>query len=101
MLIDMRLIMQFGTLNVYCCMVQLVTKVDDATAKEIDRLIASGMYSSRSEVVRAGLVRIVDDANRSMTAASIIAGYQRTPETADELEQARRATIAMITEEPW
>ena len=98
----MRFAMRIGNEVKYSCrMVQLVTKVDDATAKEIDRLVASGMFSSRSEVVRAGLVRIVDEANRSMTAASIIAGYQRTPETADELEQARRATIAMITEEPW
>jgi hypothetical protein len=36
-----------------------------------------------------------------MTAESILAGYQQTPETADELEQARRATFAMIAEEPW
>jgi hypothetical protein len=36
-----------------------------------------------------------------MAAESIFAGYQQTPETAEELEQARRATIAMIAEEPW
>lgn len=78
-----------------------MTKVDDATAKAIDELVANGMFASRSEVVRAGLVKIVEEARRAATAASIVAGYRRVPETADELELARQATMAMIAEEPW
>jgi Arc/MetJ-type ribon-helix-helix transcriptional regulator len=82
-------------------MVQLVTKVDDATAKALDDLIADGQFSTRSEAVRAGIDRLVDESRRVKTAASILAGYEVIPETADELDRARRATIAMIAEEPW
>ncbi len=82
-------------------MVQLVTKVDDATADAIDELIASGQFASRSEVVRAGLVHVVEEARRVAMRNSIRSGYQRIPETAEEIEHARRATVAMIAEESW
>jgi Arc/MetJ-type ribon-helix-helix transcriptional regulator len=64
-------------------------------------LVASGQFSSRSEAVRAGIDRLVDDARRAKAAAAILAGYQRLPETADELDSARKATVTMIAEEPW
>lgn len=82
-------------------MVQLVTKIDDATANALDELVSAGEYASRSAAVRAGIERIIDESRRSKTASLIVAGYQRLPETADELELARIATIAMIAEEPW
>jgi Arc/MetJ-type ribon-helix-helix transcriptional regulator len=82
-------------------MVQLVTTVDAATAKAIDDLVAAGTYASRAEAFRAGLFKVVAEAHRSDTAESILAGYERLPETEEELEQARAATIAMIAEEPW
>ena len=82
-------------------MVQLVTRIDDSTAEAIDELVASGKFSSRSEAVRAGIDRLLDESRRSKTALLILAGYQRLPETSDELDLARRATIAMIAEEPW
>ena len=82
-------------------MVQLVTKVDDRLADAVDQLIAKGEFASRSEAVRVGLQRVVDESRRAGTAAAILAGYRRVPETADELAQARAATIAMIGEEPW
>jgi Arc/MetJ-type ribon-helix-helix transcriptional regulator len=100
----MRFGMRCGSDRYGDCVVQIVTTVDDALAKDIDALIAGGMFTSRSEVVRAGLARVVEDANRATAAESILAGYQQMPETAEELEQARRATIAMIAmiaEEPW
>ncbi len=82
-------------------MIQLVTKVDPATAKALDDLVADGQFSSRSDAVRVGINRLVDESRRAKIAASILAGYQRIPETPEELELARSATIAMIAEEPW
>jgi Arc/MetJ-type ribon-helix-helix transcriptional regulator len=82
-------------------MVQLVTKVDDDLASAIDALIRSGRFSTRSEVVRAGLMRIVDEARRTDIGAAIVRGYLAQPETDEELAQARRASVAMILEEPW
>jgi Arc/MetJ-type ribon-helix-helix transcriptional regulator len=82
-------------------MIQLVTKVDDSMAMAVDELIANGQFASRSEAVRAGLSHVVEQSRRAATATAILAGYQRVPETDEELEQARLATIAMIEEEPW
>jgi Arc/MetJ-type ribon-helix-helix transcriptional regulator len=58
-------------------MVQLVTKVDDLLAHAIDALVSEGKFASRSEVVRAGLVRVVEEAHRATTAAAIVAGYKQ------------------------
>jgi Arc/MetJ-type ribon-helix-helix transcriptional regulator len=82
-------------------MIQLVTKVDDETAKALDELIASGEFSSRSDAVRAGINHLIDQSRRTKIAASILAGFAKVPETADELELARRASVSMIAEEPW
>lgn len=80
---------------------QLVTKVDEQLVAAIDALIDGTIYHSRSDVVREGLRRLVDDARRSARRDAIERGYRNSPETAEELEHARRSGAAMIAEEPW
>ena len=90
--------------NAYCyafCMAQLVTRIDDDLVSLIDAAIADGVASSRSELVRLGLERILDEVRRTKTGAAIVAGYQRVPETDDELSDLSAATRALIEEEPW
>jgi Arc/MetJ-type ribon-helix-helix transcriptional regulator len=82
-------------------MIQLVTKVDERLASDLDELVSRGEYATRSDAVRAGLRQVIEESHRKATAAAIADGYGRVPETDNELEQARRATIAMIAEEPW
>ena len=82
-------------------MSQLVTRIDDEMADAIDALIASGEFASRSDVVRAGIARIVDERRRQAIGDQIVAGYERLPETPDELRQAEAAARAMIDDEPW
>jgi len=82
-------------------MSQLVTRIDDEMAAAIDALIASGEFASRSDVVREGVARLVDERRRRAIGEQIVAGYDRSPETPDELRQAEVAARAMIDDEPW
>ena len=82
-------------------MSQLVTRIDDEMADAIDALIATGAFATRSDVVREGVTRLVDERRRQTIGDQIIAGYDRLPETPDELRQAEAAGRAMIDDEPW
>lgn len=80
---------------------QLVTRIDDETAAAIDALVHDGEFASRSDVVRAGILRLVDERRRQAIGDEIIAGYQQVPETAEELASAEANARAMIADEPW
>ena len=80
---------------------QLVTRIDDETAAAIDALVEAGDFASRSDVVRAGVLRLIDERRRQAIGDQIVAGYQRTPETVEELAAAEANARAMIADEPW
>jgi Arc/MetJ-type ribon-helix-helix transcriptional regulator len=80
---------------------QLVTRIDDETAAAIDALVDDGEFASRSDVVRAGILRLVDERRRRAIGDEIIAGYERAPETREELVSAEATARAMIADEPW
>lgn len=82
-------------------MQQLVTRVDDQLAVELDELVEAGVAANRSEVVRLAIRRLVDQHRRSEVANAIVAGYVRTPQTEAEIEWVDDATAAMIDDEPW
>ncbi len=82
-------------------MAQVVTRLDDELVASLDGLVADGVVASRSEGVRVALEKLVDEQRRSRIGAEIVAGYERFPETDEELAQAEQATRTMIEEEPW
>lgn len=82
-------------------MAQLVTRVDDRLAREIDALVAEGVVASRSEAVRLGLEALLERHRRLRTGMTILAGYRRTPQTEAEIGWADEATRRMIADEPW
>jgi metal-responsive CopG/Arc/MetJ family transcriptional regulator len=82
-------------------MAQVVTRLDDGLVADLDDLIAEGFVASRSEGVRVALEKLVDEQRRHRIGAEIVAGYERCPETDEELAQAEQATRALIEEEPW
>ena len=82
-------------------MAQLVTRIPDALAEEIDDLVAAGVVASRSEAVRLGLERLVDRERRRRIGQAIVDGYTRVPQTEDELLWTDEDTRRMIEEEPW
>ena len=83
------------------CMTQVVTRLDERLAAELDGLIADGIISNRSEAVRLGLERLVEEHRRRRVGAEIVAAYRRRPQTDEELAGLDQATRALVTEEPW
>jgi Arc/MetJ-type ribon-helix-helix transcriptional regulator len=82
-------------------MAQLVARLDDRLMAEVDALVADGVVASRSEAVRLGLERLVDQHRRQRVGAAIVEAYRRQPQTDDELAGLDEATRALINEEPW
>lgn len=82
-------------------MAQLVTRITDSLAREVDRLVADGVVSSRSEAVRLGLEGLIDHHRRVSIGQAIVDGYLRQPQTEEELAWTDAAARAMILDEPW
>lgn len=82
-------------------MAQLVTRVDDRLAHEIDELVAEGVVASRSEAVRVALEALLERHRRRKTGLAIAAGYRRIPQTDADVGWADEATRRMIADEPW
>lgn len=82
-------------------MAQFVTRLDDRLVAKVDGLIADGVVANRSEAVRLGLERLVDQSRRWRIGAEITDAYRRQPQTDEELAGLDRATRALVEEEPW
>ena len=64
-------------------------------------MVDDGTVSSRSEAVRMGLERLVDQHRRRLVGAAIVDAYRGRPQTDDELAGLDEATRALVAEEPW
>ena len=82
-------------------MAQFVTRLEDALSDRVDTLVAAGVLASRSEAVRLGLERIVDELEREAVGRQIVEGYRRMPLTEEELAWAEESLEEMVSEEPW
>jgi Arc/MetJ-type ribon-helix-helix transcriptional regulator len=82
-------------------MPQVVTRLDAGLLAAVDRLVEDGVVASRSDAVRLGLEKLVEEIRRAGIAASIVEGYRRTPQTSDELRRADEGLRALLVEEPW
>jgi Arc/MetJ-type ribon-helix-helix transcriptional regulator len=82
-------------------MTQVVTRLDDQLVADLDSLVAAGDFASRSEGVRIGLEKLVDEHRRRRIGAEIVEGYKRQPQSDEEIARAERAIRASINEEPW
>jgi Arc/MetJ-type ribon-helix-helix transcriptional regulator len=83
------------------CMAQLVTRIDDRLADEVDDLVRQGVAASRSEAVRMGLEQLIERHRRQQIGIAIAEGYRRQPQTVGETVGLTSATRALIEEEPW
>jgi Arc/MetJ-type ribon-helix-helix transcriptional regulator len=82
-------------------MAQLVARLDDQLMAEVDRLVAEGVVASRSDAVRIGLTRLVDQQQRQRVGAAIVDAYRLQPQTDEELAGLDQATRSLVDEEPW
>ena len=83
------------------CIAQFVTRIEDRLTDRVDSLVAAGIFASRSDAVRLGLERIVDQLEREQIGRQIVEAYQRMPQTEEELAWADEALEQMLEEEPW
>ena len=82
-------------------MTQLVTRIDDDLAREVDGLVAEGVVASRSDAVRRALRELIDRHRRRRIAEADVAAYIAQPQTSEELAGVDEAARRMIEEEPW
>lgn len=82
-------------------MAQIVTRLDDDLADAVDQLVVAEVVQSRSDAVRIGLQRLVDEHRRAAIGRSMLAAYERQPQTRAELAGIERASRQMIADEPW
>lgn len=81
-------------------MAQLVTRLDDETVVNLDRLVAAGVFESRSDAVRQGLSLLLDRHRRRTTGQAIVDGYRLRPQEGLDAWP-DTATVKMISDEPW
>ncbi len=82
-------------------MAQFVARLEDVLADRVDSLVAAGVFASRSEAVRLGLERLVDELERERIGREIVEAYRRMPQTEEELAWADESLERMLAEEPW
>jgi Arc/MetJ-type ribon-helix-helix transcriptional regulator len=81
--------------------IQLVTRVPGDLVSSVDALVADGVFASRSDAVRSALELLVERERRAAVGRSIVSGYERVPQEADDLSWTEALGAAMIAQEPW
>ena len=82
-------------------MAQIVTRLDDDLAAEVDALVVDGVVASRSDAVRLGLIALIERSRREGVGRAIIEGYERVPQAEGEVGWADESTQQMIADQPW
>jgi Arc/MetJ-type ribon-helix-helix transcriptional regulator len=82
-------------------MAQLVARVDDRLIAAVDDLVADGVVANRSDAMRVGLERLVEEHRRRSVGQKIADAYRLQPQTREELAGLDAATRALVEEEPW
>ncbi len=82
-------------------MTQIAVKLPDALVRELDELVAQGVFPSRSSAVRRAVESIVAGQRRNALERAYVEGYRNVPESDSELAEARRLATQAIDDEPW
>lgn len=82
-------------------MTQIAVKLPDGLVRELDELVAQGLFASRSSAVRRAVEHIVSGQRRDAIEEAYANGYRRVPESESELAEARRLATQAIDDEPW
>ena len=80
---------------------QLAIRIAEELAAGLDDLVERGRFATRTEAVRAAIGELIDRERREVIGAAIVLGYERHPETAEELQIADGNLRRLIAEEPW
>lgn len=82
-------------------MTQIAVKLPDGLVRDLDDLVAQGLFSSRSSAVRRAVEMIVMGQRREALEEAYANGYRQVPESESELAEAERLARQAIEDEPW
>jgi len=80
---------------------QIAVRLPEPLAESLDALVTGGRFTSRAEAVRAAIEALVDAEARRRVGVEIAAGYERVPQTDEEVAAATAGARRSIEEEPW
>lgn len=80
---------------------QIAVRLPEETLRELDESVQTGAFPTRADAVRTAVTQLLDRLRRERTSAAIVAGYQRLPQTDEEVAVAEAAAVRSINEEPW
>ena len=80
---------------------QIAVRLPERLLSDLDDLVTSGTYESRSAAVRAGIEAIMGLERQRQTDCDIVDGYLRQPPTKTEERAALASLREAILDEPW
>ena len=75
-------------------------RLPSGLVQDIDRVVASGRFPTRTEVIRTALEQFIEQERQQGLDEAIAEGYRRVPDAAADA-WVDAATRAMVSEEPW
>ncbi len=84
-----------------CVTSPVPTRFSERQTRDIDRLVASGVGTNRSDVVRQAVDHFVESTRRRQEGEAIAESYRRMPQDTEEDDAAMANAIAMTEAEPW
>lgn len=81
--------------------IQIAVKLADDLVAQLDELVRSGRFPSRSSGVRHALEVLLRTEERRRVDAAFADGFRRSPDDGSELAQATRLAVEAIEDEPW
>lgn len=82
-------------------MTQIAVKLPEGLVRELDELVAQGLFPTRSSAVRRAVEMIVSGQRRDAIEEAYAKGYRQAPESEGELAEATRLATQAIDDEPW
>lgn len=80
---------------------QIAIRLPQQLLRDLDELVADGLYESRAAAVRAGVESLTALQHRQRIDEAIVDGYRRSPPTTAEDNAAMASLREAIAEEPW
>lgn len=77
------------------------TRFSDDELRLLDELVADGVGTSRSDVVRRAVVELADATRRAQVGAAIADSYREHPQGAEDDALAMASAMALTEAEPW
>ena len=79
----------------------ITVRMPEDRVARIDALVEAESYDSRASFIVEAINRLVVELEERAIDRSIVEGYTRVPQTADEVRWAEEAGRRSIAEEPW